>query len=200
MNKTKVVIFDFDHTMYRDVVYEDWHNYCKTGLRNLLGFLPKQELEDVIKKQELFEDLNIIETIKKYNLKHTDWLEYRNNNLRKFDITNATKIDNNVLKQFAEKYKLYIVTHNQKIDVLRVAKALDIDLSCIQDIVSNSFEEGLFSKKYLYQDIIKKENVKPQEVYVIGDDYKHDILPAFEIGARGKQVFDCKFTLKDFDL
>ena len=199
MDKTKVVIFDFVHTLYTNVVYESWFNYCKQALIELIKDIPEDVLE-LLDNHGNIGDVKMIETLSKAGLCAKDWIDYRRNHLRTFDITNAKSVDKQVLNKFASKYSLYIVTHNQRFDVERVAKAIGIDLNLFKDILTNTFEDGLFSKKYMYNKIIEKENVKPEQVFVIGDDYEHDIEPALEIGARAKQVLDCNFKLEDFDL
>ena len=199
MNKTKVVIFDFDRTLYNNVVYEGWHNYCRQALLELIKEIP-QDAQNLLDNKGNIGDSKIIEIISNVGLHVKDWIDYRRNHLRTFDISNATTVDKNVLKEFASKYSLYIVTHNQRFDVERVANALGIDLTLFKDILTNTFEDGLFSKKYMYNRIIERENVKPEQVFVIGDDYECDIEPALEIGARAKQVENCNFRIEDFDL
>ena len=200
MNRTKVVVFDFDHTLYNNVVYEDWQNYCTKGLRRLLSFLDEVTIEKIINNQKEFGDLNIIQTLIEQGLSVDDWINYRKQNLRSFDISNATAVNKTVLKEFADKYILYIVSHNQRFDVERVAKAMKINLKMFKDILTNTFKDGLFSKKYLYNKIIEREKIKPDELFVIGDDYEYDIKPALEICARGQQVTGCAFKLEDFEL
>ena len=199
MKKTKVVIFDFDNTLYNNVVYENWFNYCKIALKKLIKVIPKNVLTR-LDNEENFGDTQVIETISKHGLHAKDWINYRRSHLRTFDVTNATCVNDKVLKEFANKYSLYIVTHNQRFDVERVAKAIGVDLSLFKDILTNTFEDGLFSKKYLYNKIIEIEQVKPEQVFVIGDDFEHDIAPALEIGAKAKQIFNCNFILEDFGL
>ena len=199
MNRTKVVVFDFDKTLYNNVVYENWFNYCKRALCELVQEVPADVLY-ILEKQENIGDRKMIETLVKSGMSAKDWIDYRRNHLRTFDVSDAEAIDKNVLQDFASKYTLYIASHNQRFDIDRVAKALGIDFTLFKDVLTNSFDDGLFSKKYMYNKIIEKEKIKPEELFVIGDDFEHDIQPALEIGARGKLVLNCNFKFEDFDL
>lgn len=54
----------------------------------------------------------------------------------------------------------------------------NFDLSLFDGIIINEFKTENSSKQEFFESLMKKHNVKPDEVLIIGDSYKHDIIPA----------------------
>ena len=200
MNKIKVVVFDFDNTLYKNVTFDDWKSYCNNAMRVLLKFLTKEQIESVIVNQKNYSDIAIIQTLKAYGISYQLWLDYRNNNLRNCDISMAEVVNNNTLKEFSNKYILYIATFNTKKHVESVSKKLGLNLSLFKDIITPDYEKESSEKELMYTKIAQKENVKPSELFIIGDNATTDIEPMIKIGGNGQVVNSVNFTLKDFNL
>ena len=202
MQKTKVVVFDFDNTLYTGIDWtKEWAQFCENGLKFVFRDWDEERFNKMIKEENLtnYTSDGIISVIKKYGKDVQDWITYRTINDCEMDLSCVVSIDNNTIYDFAKKYKLYIVSNSTNKDIQKMAFLFDIDLSPFKEIIINDYKHGA-GKKYYYEQIIKKENIKPEELFVIGDSENNDILPAIEIGARGKVVFDCGFKPKDFDL
>ena len=202
MQKTKVVVFDFDNTLYMGIDWtKEWEDFCKNGLRYVFRDWNDSKFEKMILDENLYNYTSdgIVKVIKKYQKNVEDWISYRTVNDCDLDLSNIITISEDELKKFAEKYTLYIVSNSTQKDIREMAFKFDIDLSLFKDVIINDYKSGA-GKKTFYEEIIKRENIKPQELFVIGDNEQNDIVPALEIGARGKVVEDCNFHMEDFDL
>ncbi len=201
MQRTKVVAFDFDNTLYTGIDWtKEWAEFCKKGLRFVFRDYDDKMFEQMIKDENLtnYTSNGIIGVIQKYNKNVEDWIYFRTINDCELDYSNITTIDEEELKRFAENYILYIVSNSTQKDVQKMAFLFDIDLSLFKGIIINDYKYG--AGKKFYEEIIKQEGIQPSELFVIGDSEQNDIIPALEIGARGKVVKDCNYKMEDFDL
>ena len=200
MQEIKVVIFDFDNTLYRNITFDDWRTYCNSALRELLSFLSLEEMEEAINNQQDYSDISIIKTLKKYNISYNVWLNYRDNNLRNCNVDNAFVVSNETIKQFAKNYVLYIATFNTRKHVESVGEKIGLDLSFFKDIITVDYKNEISEKSVMYSKIAKRENVNVENLFVIGDKFESDVEPMLNIGGKGKVVENTNFKLEDFDL
>lgn len=202
MKKTKVVVFDFDNTLYFGIDWtKEWAEFCKNGLKFVFRDWNDKDFNKMVKNENLtnFTSNDIIRVIKKYKKDVNDWITFRTINNCDLDLSNVVSINSEVLEEFSKKYVLYIVSNATMKDINFISFHLDIDLSKFKEIIINNYSHGS-DKEYYYKQIIEKEQIKPSELFVIGDSEETDIFPAQKIGARGKKVDDCNFHLEDFDL
>lgn len=198
----KVVVFDFDNTLYSGVDWTTaWSEYCKKGLRQVFNELSDEEFEQLLKKENITKVSNFltVTTILKYGKDVKKWLDYRNERSCEMDFSNAFKMPNEELYKFANKYTLYIVSNSVVKTIKEVSKYFDIDLSVFKKVIGNDYSHGI-TKKFFYEQIIKEENINSSQLFVIGDDEIVDIIPALELGANGKLIKDCTFTIEDLGL
>lgn len=201
MNNIKVVVFDFDNTLYRNLIIDDWRPYCNNAIKEILSFLPtKEQVESIIQNQTDYSDISIIKTLKKYGVSYDVWLKYRDDNLRNCDVSNAVTVANKTLEDFAKNYTLYIATFNTKKHVECLSGKLGINLSYFKDIITVDYENENSDKSLMYTKIAALEKVKPSEMFVIGDKFETDIAPMLSIGGKGAVVETVNFTLNDFNL
>lgn len=198
MSKTKVLIFDFDATIYQGehIFGEKWTQACVDVINHYFSHLNETE------KRALFVKYNIpfnfdarvlegkpakycIQILVGEGYTVSDWTNYWNEKPFSEDWSLVTNIiSNDMLKELSEKYKLYIVTNSYLSFVENYCKNLNIDSSVFSGIYSNSTTrlEDNTRKDYYYKIILDKENVEPQECLVIGDSYESDLVPALELG------------------
>lgn len=202
MKKTKVVVFDFDNTLYMGIDWtKEWKEFCKNGLRFVFRDWDDKSFNKMIIDENLsdYTSDGIIRIIQKYDKNVEDWITFRIINDCDLDYSNVISVSEQVLKDFAQNFTLYIVSNSTFKDIHEIAFRFDIDLGLFKEIIVNDYLHGA-GKRYYYEEIIKKEKIKPSELFVIGDSEKNDVIPALEIGARGKVVEDCNFKMEDFDL
>ena len=85
-----------------------------------------------------------------------------------------------VLNLLHKSHKLAMVTHgNEKVQYDKI-KLANIDKSLFSKIlVTRNYD-----KSKSYQQILDEFGFKPQEIIVIGDKYKTDLLPAKKLGMK----------------
>lgn len=108
---------------------------------------------------------------------------------------------NSELKKFASQCKnkngkMIIVSNNTLQGINTFARYHNIDLELFDEILVNKYPAEDFSKKHLYEEVLKKYGFSPCEVLVIGNNFKSDLLPAKSLKMH---TFLCKdgFTYEE---
>lgn len=191
----KIVIFDFDDTLYSDKNPKPWRDYCLNAIE---FFLQKrsdyqQIMDEVLTRS--FSDNQLIAFLKNYDVREEIINDYfKTHQVEDGTFDNCTIVSDESLANFANHFKLFIVSNSKKESVVKNMSILNINPRYFIDIISNTET----SKTHAYQDIIKKHNISPEELLVIGNSYNSDILPALEIGANGRVVRSANFIFNDF--
>lgn len=191
----KIVIFDFDDTLYSDKNPKPWRDYCLNAIE---FFLQKrsdyqQIMDEVLTRS--FSDNQLIAFLKNYDVREEIINDYfKTHQVEDGTFDNCTIVLDESLASFANHFKLFIVSNSKKESVVKNMSILNINPRYFIDIISNTET----SKTHAYQDIIKKHNISPEELLVIGNSYNSDILPALEIGANGRVVRSANFIFNDF--
>lgn len=197
MTKVKVIIFDFDETIYqgKEVFGDKWTSACVDLINHFFKNLNQDQKKSLYAKYEVpyqFDRNLLKEKPAKYCLKillgegYTiqHWIDYWENHLFSEDWSLVTNvISNQMLSSLAKEYKLYIVSASLEQQIKHHAEKLNIDLSMFSGIFSNfraRLEKGT-KKDYYYQLIMEKENALPEECLVIGDSYESDLVPAVNL-------------------
>lgn len=193
----KVVIFDFDDTLYSDTNPLPWKNFCIKTVEYFLKKLKVEDSENILNivKNSGFSDRQLIRFIVSLGAKEKDIKDYmKSHNIEGNAFENCKKVSNTTLRDFQQYFVMYIVSNSLETSVQDNMELLKIDSSFFKDIISNKEN----SKKKEYENIIKREGILPNELLVIGNSYSSDILPALEIGANGKVVTSADFLFEDF--
>lgn len=193
----KVVIFDFDDTLYSDTNPLPWKNFCIKTVEYFLKKLKVEDSENILNivKNSGFSDRQLIKFIVSLGAKEKDVKDYmKSHNIEGNAFENCKKVSNTTLRDFQQYFVMYIVSNSLETSVQDNMELLKIDSSFFKDIISNKED----SKKGEYENIIKREGILPNELLVIGNSYSSDILPALEIGANGKVVTSADFLFEDF--
>lgn len=193
----KVVIFDFDDTLYSDTNPLPWKNFCIKTVEYFLKKLKVEDSENILNivKNSGFSDRQLIKFIVSLGAKEKDVKDYmKSHNIEGNAFENCKKVSNTTLRDFQQYFVMYIVSNSLETSVQDNMELLKIDSSFFKDIISNKED----SKKKEYENIIKRDGILPNELLVIGNSYSSDILPALEIGANGKVVTSADFLFEDF--
>ena len=193
----KVVIFDFDDTLYSDTNPLPWKNFCIKTVEYFLKKLKVEDSENILNivKNSGFSDRQLIKFIVSLGAKEKDVKDYmKSHNIEGNAFENCKKVSNTTLRDFQQYFVMYIVSNSLETSVQDNMELLKTDSSFFKDIISNKED----SKKKEYENIIKREGILPNELLVIGNSYSSDILPALEIGANGKVVTSADFLFEDF--
>jgi len=181
----KIIIFDFDDTLYNGTVWGNWQNYMKEFFAKTFN---KQEGTEFIEKYKLREhNFKISETAKALIQEFGSAekiVNYTIKNIYPLQAPDLHFIDINFLKKLSKKYPLYIVSNSSENRCLKYLKDNNIDTNIFRGIFTNKFESTDPTKAFCYKHIIEKEGVQPADIMVIGDNYNTDIMPAEQVGCK----------------
>lgn len=197
-NKIKVIIFDFDDTLYTGCDWKYWEQFCINGLRKIFENLSEIEFNKIVEslKKNKISQVSVVQYLIDNKVDIKKWNEYRNSCSCLININSCETIDNKVFMELEKNYILYIVSNSTEQELRDMAEWLNIDLSRFKGVLTNKFENGT-SKRPIYEKILKLEKIKSQEMLVIGNSQEHDLNPAEEIGANVLHVGNKPLELSD---
>lgn len=186
----KAVIFDFDNTLYDNVDWgKEWAEFVLAKIEGLLSFLPKKEVKRLMEKYNLhstngrlFEKAFNLFASGDTPLTTKDFRNLTATFLYEPNWTGAKTIPNELLRELAKKYHLYIVSNSSESVIRFDCEKLGIDTTVFTEIVQNRFDPKDLSKKADYIAVMQKENATADEILVVGDSNFYDIDPAKELG------------------
>ncbi len=192
----KIIILGFDKVFYTGQdVFKNVPDYINRNRRN---FLPNVS-DDIYKKicaenpefvsastrQEIAK--SILDLKAKYpylTIKVSDFLNVQQNEIYDIYLKNAKIVDANRLKNICSNYHTYIVTNSSLNHINHYLEKLNVKPEWFSGIICNHYESYDQTKKHYYQDIMNKENAKPYETIVFGDDEIADLIPARKLGIK----------------
>lgn len=198
----KVIVFDFDDTLYTGDVWQNWTQYSARALREAFHHLNDEQFQNLIKKHKINFEGHLsgktVRDVMRSELGNVNkWKEFIEQNDFQTDFNKAKPINNAVLEELHKQYPLYIVTNSANRWVTKFGNHLGIRLNLFKKIFSNPFLQEDDSKTPCFKQILEIEGVEPDEVLMVGDSYEADIVPALALGMRAKWVKNCNFTAHD---
>lgn len=199
-NKIKCFIFDFDDTLYYNVNWKNWNKERDAWVReHFKGYNDKeyaQLLQNVLGRKRFESGQDIVKLFIKTegsSRAFNDW-RYSVSGVMSKEEKQGTSVPKSELKKFSKQCKrlggkMVIVSNSTQLDIKTFMEYYKIDKTLFDEILTNTYPEEDISKKHLYEEVLEKYHFKPDEVMVVGDNYKTDILPAKELKLH---TFICK--------
>jgi len=204
-SKVKCVIFAFYDTIYYGINWSFWYRMVGEWFDTHFKDMSFEEKKNLLKKYGV--------RYRKQNFKLSDnvlckllietedsakpWLEYRDQLEMHTEEKKGKAISKKELKRFAKLGKLYIVSNSHLSNIKQIAEFYNIDLSLFEKIYVNDYETKNTSKDKYFKEIMEENNLKPENVLVIGDSKQQDILPAKRLKM---QYYRCKNGFKYLDV
>lgn len=203
----KAIIFDFDDTLYNGTVWNNWPKYMHKFLAKLFG---GQERANQFITKYHFDTLPFIgQSVASALIKELgsaeSFVKYQSDNVYPLEAPNLRFIDSDFLKDLKKDYHLYILSNSPVRYVRQHLAEGNIDENIFDGIFTNSFEVEDISKYPQYQHILKLENVSPNQIIVVGDNYTNDIVPALKLGLNGyhaptlEKVYNLRNVINDIE-
>ncbi len=200
MNKNKVLIFDFDGTLYSGKnIFSKIPEFIQANKRKMLPRLTDQQYTQIIHENPSWNDAwygndlarNIYILEEKYpnfNISIKDFLDWEASCLEPVEIDKNEVVDIEFLKMLCENYPVYLVSNSLPNHLKHYSSILGINLKWFKGIMSNRFYKKDLTKKIYYQRILNKENINPKNVFVFGDSNRSDLVPARELGINAFEI------------
>ncbi|MBQ7307568.1 MAG: HAD family hydrolase [Clostridia bacterium] len=198
----KVIIFDFDGTLYSgSEIFKYVPDYVLKYRRNFLVDLTDEQYEKVCKENPRFLEVSVGRdvTAELYRLKekYPDYpistkafCDTQETYVYDIYLEGAHIVDPKVVEKYCKNYSVYIVSNSARKHIKHYMDMFGIDINWFKEVISNQFLPDDPTKKPYYEYIIKKEGIKPENLYVFGDSPVSDLEPAIEINANGYFVND----------
>lgn len=197
----KVVVFDFDDTLYSGMNWDNWEKFVKDATMSIFSNYAHIDLDYVEKEfKKNSTDHTLVRLFFEFGVPIEKWLDYRKTNNCYFDYSTCKITSNNELKKFTEKYILYILSNSTREEIVESSKIMKLDLSLFKDIIVNEYLDVDYKKDKYFLEIMKRENILPSQLFMIGNSQKSDIDAATRVGAKAQLVKSADFKFSDFDL
>ena len=198
LSTTKVIIFDFDETMYYSpTIKQTYIKYIKNTILTL-NPMSEQEAMSLMDKHGFTscgeKRISFGKNCEKFGVTKEQWDSYRIDNFFQIDYSNASIVPNKLYALLSKKYNLYIVS-NEVLDNLRYkADKLHINLAPFKKVYAPTKQQlrNYCTKSDVYKQIKEREHCEFSEMIVVGDRYNVDIQPLEELGGSG--VLSCHVT------
>ena len=198
-DEIRVIIFDFDGTLYQTP------NYKAEYIRYLLGVIDDLSYSDSVKK-------NPLKYLEQYGFINDDELpsftenceeffsvykpeldEYKLTHFYQPDYKNVITMSNEFLRKLQTQSHLVLVSNEVRENIEYKAEKLGIDLSVFDNLYCPSVAFPKCHTKYeIYKKIVNNYLADGTEIYAVGDRYKVDIEPLLKLGGAGLLVDDPK--------
>ena len=190
----KIIIFDFDDTLYKYLAWEGYNKFFIESIRKLFPELNDNEFNFYIKKYKIINSDRVSENTAKLLLDLHGSTKGLYNFLKTIDYPCNWKegeiFPQEIIKELSSKYKLFIVSNSAEENIKFVSKNMRINLKYFTKIFSNRFKEEDLTKSYNLKEIMKEEKVLPSEILMVGDSIKYDLLPAKKLGFKTLLIED----------
>lgn len=201
--KIKAFIFDYDDTLYSPA---DWTSFLNRNYLFLINHLrslrlSNKQIGNLLKKYDCLNQpgkLVVAPILFEIEGSCKAWVKFNEKQPPDYErLKNSTAVPNSELAKFAKVGKCYIVSNSRKHDIVATMRYLGINLSLFQNIYSNDFSNKQdISKSKYFKEIMDINKLSPNQILVIGDSYRDDILPAQKLGMN---TYQCKngFTYEE---
>lgn len=183
----KVIIFDFDDTVYNGADWSSWGEYVEEFLKGVFNN-NLNKVEEFVKNYNITNKTNG-QTIAKATIETMGsakaFVKFLDKKLYPIYSDSLRWIENQYFETLSKKYSLYIVSNSSTVHTKHYLKYFKINKSYFKKIYRNSFLKEDITKAVVYKEIIKREKVNAEEILIIGDNYNNDIVPALGLGING---------------
>lgn len=195
-NQVKLVIFDFRDTLVWDLKKDNHRKINLKWFNEHFSYMTEKERNNLLKKygcglngEGLSSQINeILFDVEGNNRSYLIFREFVETNPQ---YVRGKRISDKELKKFKELGKLYIVSNWKEKDLQKAIDYNHFDRNLFEDILSNDISKRENLDKYtIYKEIMKKNNVTPSQVLVVGNNFKHDLKSAKKLGMHYYLVKD----------
>ncbi len=200
-NKVKCFIFDFDDTLYYGVKIDAYQDLALNFFNEHFGYKSEEERRQILKKygcgkhgKDVYR--HIKEILMDFEGTSKAWTDFHTGLEVQPEAKAGRGVSMRELKKCCKLGNLYIVSNSHITEIQQRAKMYGIDLDIFKKIYSNDDNSAEKEKGEFYKKIMKSEGLKPENILVVGDKYKTDLLPAKELEMNIYKTID-GFTFEE---
>lgn len=196
----KMVIFDFDSTLYTGKVWENWGEYLTNFVKTHVKNSEKQDKILSVPFNNKSDSSEVVVRLRENDEPAEMFVDYTVKHIYNHTTTDVSVVDLDKLQNLKKQYKLSVVSNSSKTYVEKYLNDFGIDCSLFDHILQNDFLESDMSKAVCYKSIMDKEKLSPSQVLVVGDNYYNDLIPAKKLGYNICQVKGVESTNQVIDV
>ena len=189
LNKIKCVVLDFDGTLYSD---GDWSNEPKLFGKYLVekNYLPEYETGDekMAKLGQMYPNYHIIQQMFAFlhenGIDDSDFRKFNNDNICEIRSKNIVFLKPEIIDRLSKNYKIYMISDSAIPYLEFYLDHAKIDRRKFEKILTNEYRDAGYTKIPMMKKILTETNLKPDEVIMVGDSEKSDIVPAKLLGLQ----------------
>lgn len=187
MSKIKVIIFDFDGTLYCGEDFARASGYHRNAVESILDKEKLKIFEEKYPKYYNLSNYKIADALQKEFSMAKDYVNYEESHLYPLTLENIRPLNWDFLYELSQKIPLVIVSNSTINHQKFYLNQFGLNFNIFSDFYKNTFDTPNGKGDY-YVEIMNKYNCKCDEVMVIGDNYGPDLLPAINLGMRAYHV------------
>lgn len=200
----KVIVLDFDGTLYSgEHKFDLIPDIIEKNKRVFLPHLTDKEYSIICQEipswntaifgSEITKSITeIIAKFPELPISTKDFYDWQESYILPIIIDPEQVIDMDFLQQLCLDYPVYVVSNSAPQHIVHYMKELSINPKWFRAVISNPFHEYDTTKKPCYEEIVKKENIEPKNLFVFGDSRTSDLNPAKKISAQTGHVRDAR--------
>ena len=193
LNKIKCVVLDFDGTMYS---YGDWSNEPKLFGSYLVSknYLPECDgwENKMARLAEIYPQYHIIQQMFAFladnGIDDSEFRKFNDENICEIRTNEIVFLKPETIDKLAESYKVYIISDSAIPYIEFYLDHAKIDKSKFQAILTNEYRDEGYTKIPMMKQIIKETGLSPDEIIMVGDSERSDIVPAKLLGIQTHHV------------
>ncbi len=199
-NKVKCFIFDFDDTLYYGVDWTIWKKFATNYFNEHFSYLTEKQRSYYLKKYKCGKNgEEVLAYIEKISIEIEGtcqpWLDFSKGVIEP-EAKDGKAIPMREIKKCAQQGKIYIVSNTKMEMIEKFARIYKIDLSLFERVISNEFTPGNEGKERYYKEIMEENGLQPDQILVIGNSKREDILPAEKL-KMNTYLADGQFTYEE---
>ena len=189
----KVVVFDFDGTLYKDIDWTGFSEFFIDSIREMFPQLTKNQFEDMLARhnvssESVMEDIARVFKLEKNSTKQfvdfLDTIKFEGN------FTKAKAFPKRLLEDLSQNYRLFILSNSSGPNIQFVSQKINLNLTPFEKILSNRFEVDDLSKTKKLKELLIELNISPNQVLMVGDSIENDLNPARNLGMQTLLMLD----------
>jgi len=199
MNKIKLIIFDLDYTLITGPEANSFYGLYSRALERVLAEKLEMPIDGARRIADYFREnydgqgeLSFPYLRLNLNYLYDAFCEFAPER----HLAPLSSNRNILLLLNKQGYRLGIITNSPTLLAKKILKAAEIEEDLFEFIIGWERDEG-FPKEdsgKIFKEVVRRANLKPQEVVMIGDSIRTDILPARKAGLHAIQVPVIKYN------
>lgn len=191
-----VIVLDFDGHLYSgEKIFEFVKDWVDEKRRRFFPNITDEQYAQLIEEDPDFLDTEsgkqitthiyqMAERHPELDISTEAFWDLQNTYLYNINLNGAHFVDTEFLTEIQQMFPCYIVSNSSPMHINHYMNVIGINPSLFKQIISNKFTKEDNSKQHYYIDIAKAENIPFEKLYVYGDSYDADLLPAEKLGAN----------------